>query len=59
MKQVDLTPAGIRANIEHYQCLIQDKQRELQLLENELVFWTLIHKEQCAQTTILHQDTLG
>lgn len=59
MKQVDLTPAGIRANIEHYQCLILDKQNELQLLENELVFWTLIQKEHNAQTTLLHQDTAG
>lgn len=59
MKQVDLTPAGIRANIEHYQCQIVDKRNELQLLENELVFWCLIQKEHRAQTTVLHQNTPG
>lgn len=59
MKQVDLTPAGIRANIEHYQALVIQKQNELRQMEDELVFWTLIQKEHRAQTTLLHQNTTG
>jgi len=59
MKQVDLTPAGIRANIEHYQALVIQRQNELKQAEDELVFWNLILKEHCAQTAVLHQNTLG
>ena len=59
MKQVDLGPAGIQANIEHYKALVVQKQNELRQMEDELVFWTLIQKEHRAQTTVLHQNTLG
>jgi len=59
MKQVDLTPAGISANIEHYQCLLEQKQAELTALTNQLDLWLSIQKEHHAQTTLLHQNTLG
>ena len=49
MKQVDLGPAGISANIEHYQALVLQKQMELQAAEDELIFWTVIQKEHRAQ----------
>lgn len=53
MTQVDLSPAGIRANIEHYQALVLQRQNELKQAEDELIFWCLILKEQSgAQTTV-------
>lgn len=39
MNKPDLGAAGIAANIEYYQNQIVNKQNELQLLVNELVFW--------------------
>ena len=45
MKQVDLGPAGIAANIEHYQAQVIQKQNELKQAEDELIFWCLIQKE--------------
>lgn len=53
MKQVDLGPAGIQANIEHYQALVIHCQNELKQAEDELVFWTLIQKEHRAQEVFL------
>jgi len=53
MKQVDLGPAGITANIEHYQALVVQKQNELRQAEDELIFWTLVQKEHRAQEVFL------
>jgi hypothetical protein len=53
MKQVDLGPAGITANIEHYKSLVLQKQTELHQAESELIFWTLVQKEHHAQTILL------
>ena len=53
MKQVDLGPAGITANIEHYQALVVQKQMELKAAEDELIFWTLVQKEHRAQEVFL------
>jgi hypothetical protein len=53
MKQVDLGPAGIAANIEHYQALVIQKQNELKQAEDELIFWCLIQKEHRAQEVLL------
>ena len=58
MTQVDLGPAGITANIEHYKALVLQRQTELHQAESELIFWTLIQKEHRAQTILL-QNTLG
>ena len=49
MTQVDLGPAGITANIEHYQALVLQKQMELRAAEDELIFWTVIQKEHRAK----------
>ena len=56
MTQVDLGPAGISANIEHYKSLVLQKQTELHQAESELIFWTLIQKEHNASITIHNQD---
>jgi hypothetical protein len=58
MTQVDLGPAGITANIEHYQDLVIQKQNELRAAEDELIFWTIIQKEHRAQQDFL-QNTPG
>ena len=49
MTQVDLGPAGIKANIEHYQALVIQQQNKLHQAESELIFWKLIQKEHHAQ----------
>ena len=54
MTQVDLGPAGISANIEHYKVLVLQRQTELHQAESELIFWTLIQKEHDAQKILLH-----
>ena len=56
MTQVDLGPAGISANIEHYKNLVLQQQQQLHLAESELIFWTLIQKEHNASRIIHNQD---
>jgi len=56
MKQVDLGPSGISANIDYYQNLVIQKRNELHLVESELIFWTLIQKEHNASRIIHNQD---
>jgi hypothetical protein len=56
MKQVDLGPAGIAANIEYYEHQVLQKQLELHQAESELIFWTLTKKESDASGQILNQD---
>ena len=46
MTQVDLGPAGIRANIEHAHAQVIEAENRLQLAQNELVFWLMIAREQ-------------
>ena len=53
MTQVDLGPAGIKANIEHYTALVVQKQMELRTAEDELIFWTLVQKEHHAQEVLV------
>jgi hypothetical protein len=53
MTQVDLGPAGIAANIEHYEHLVIQKQNELKQAQDELVFWTATLKETHAQEVYL------
>jgi outer membrane protein TolC len=51
MTQVDLGPAGIRANIEHAHAQVIEAENRLQLAQNELAFWLMIAREQLLPAT--------
>jgi hypothetical protein len=58
MTQVDLGPAGIRANIEHYQSLVQAAEYDLERLRDQLDLWLLTQKEHRAKKVHV-QNTAG
>lgn len=56
MTQVDIGPAGIRANIEHYNAVIQERSQHLNLAIEQMNHWLAeLTKELNAQDNI--QDT--
>ena len=46
---IEIGPAGIRANIEHYHSLIQAADDDLERLQDQLDFWLLTLKKTHAQ----------
>ena len=53
MTQVDIGPAGIRANIEHYNAVIQERSQHLNLAIEQMNHWLAeLTKELTAQDNI-------
>jgi len=60
MPSIDLGPAGIRACIEHYNCVIQQRSQHLQEAIDQInALLNHVSKEQNAQSNIPHNHSPG
>jgi len=60
MQQIDLGPAGIRANIEHYNSVIQERSQHLNQAIEQMNHWLAeLTKELNAQSHIQDNHTPG